>query len=82
MWCESIIFPANIKVNEILAVKCLMDFHHLQPHLIEFYFIKSLMARHHSQDNCICALTHSVLLEILMDRHFFWVITRVEVKFS
>jgi len=73
MWCESIILLANIKLNEILAVKCLMDFHHLQPHLIDaltIYFIDSLMARHHSQDKCICALTHSVLLEILMDRKY------------
>ena len=73
MWCESIILLANIKLNEILAVKCLMDLHHLQPHLIDalkFYFIKSLMALHHSQEKCICALTHSVLLEILMDRKY------------
>jgi len=38
------------------------------------------MARHHSQDKCICALTHLELLEIKMARKFGW-ITRVEVNF-
>jgi len=83
MWGESIILLRNNKLNEILAIKCLIDFYYLQPHLIDaltFYFIESLMARQHFQDKCICALTHLELLEIKMARKFGW-ITRVEVNF-
>jgi len=83
MWGESIILLGNNKLNEILAIKCLIDFYYLQPHLIDaltFYFIESLMARQHFQDKCICALTHLELLEIKMARKFGW-ITRVEVNF-
>ena len=83
MWGESIILLGNNKLNEILAVKCLIDFYYLQPHLIDaltFYFIESLMAHHYSQDKCICALTHLELLEIIMTRKFGW-LTRVKVNF-
>ena len=83
MWGESIILLGNNKLNEILAIRCLIDFYYLQPHLIEaltIHFIDSLMARHLSQDKCICALTHLELLEIKMARKFGW-ITRVEVNF-
>jgi len=83
MWCESIILLGNNKLNEILAIKCFIDFYYLQPHLIDaltIYFIELLMARHHSQDKCICALNHLELLEIIMARKFGW-ITRVEVNF-